>query len=79
MPLEVVPGLDIGGTFTNIGLVDHTGSIHYEYDNHYPRLRYRRRVYSCLSHTCYAESGKGKLLTISLDPSRHHDPSLNEP
>jgi glucokinase len=30
MALEVVLGIDIGGTFTKIGLVDRKGSIHYE-------------------------------------------------
>jgi len=30
MALEVVLGLDIGGTFTKIGLVDREGSIHFE-------------------------------------------------
>jgi glucokinase len=30
MALEVVLGIDIGGTFTKIGLVDREGSIHYE-------------------------------------------------
>jgi len=30
MALEVVLGIDIGGTFTKIGLVDRTGSIHFE-------------------------------------------------
>jgi glucokinase len=30
MPLEVVLGVDIGGTFTKIGLVDRSGSIHFE-------------------------------------------------
>ena len=30
MALEVVLGIDIGGTFTKIGLVDREGSIHFE-------------------------------------------------
>ena len=30
MALEVVLGIDIGGTFTKIGLVDRSGSIHFE-------------------------------------------------
>jgi glucokinase len=30
MALEVVLGMDIGGTFTKVGLVDRSGSIHYE-------------------------------------------------
>lgn len=30
MTLEVVLGIDIGGTFTKIGLVDRSGSIHFE-------------------------------------------------
>ena len=30
MALEVVLGIDIGGTFTKIGLVDRSGTIHYE-------------------------------------------------
>ena len=30
MALEVVLGIDIGGTFTKIGLVDRGGSIHFE-------------------------------------------------
>jgi len=30
MAMEVVLGIDIGGTFTKIGLVDREGSIHFE-------------------------------------------------
>ena len=30
MALEVVLGIDIGGTYTKIGLVDRKGSIHFE-------------------------------------------------
>ena len=30
MAQEVVLGIDIGGTFTKFGLVDHSGKIHFE-------------------------------------------------
>ena len=30
MPTELVPGIDMGGTFTKIGRVDREGSIHHE-------------------------------------------------
>ena len=56
--MEVVLGIDIGGTFTKIGLVDRSGAIHFEDEISHPSMTPLKQFIDCSSPACDEEPGK---------------------